>query len=222
MGYNNITNVGMISGSGGACSAGDIVSNSGLSADGNLAKMSGVSGKVIADAGIVAANVVTNAGTSTSGNLASLSGTTGKLITDSGVVDANVVTGPASSVLNRIAVFAGTTGKVLADSGATLAQYAALAGAAFTGALTGTTAAFSGAVSALRFVSTTPTCYMTYNTPITAVPYTANTAKLIDLGTFTELADPTSEFIHFDRGHGEGHVYRHDDAVLQVRHHLQH
>ncbi len=50
-------------------------------------------------------------------------------------------------------------------------------------------------VTGTRFIASTPCCYSTYVTAIGAgVAYTANTAKLVDISTSTELIDPTNEF----------------------------
>lgn len=64
----------------------DIVSNTGASTSGNLPSLSGTTGKVITDSGVLAANVAQNTGgTVTSGHLVQFSGTGGRLITTAGV-----------------------------------------------------------------------------------------------------------------------------------------
>ena len=84
MATNNITNVGLLSGATNSRTVDNIVSNIGVSVSGNLASLSGTSGKVIADSGVVAASVVSGPVSSVSGNIAVFSGTTGKLVSDGG------------------------------------------------------------------------------------------------------------------------------------------
>ena len=95
----------------------NIVSNAGASTSGNLASLSGITGKVITDSGLVATSVVIGPASVVTGNIASYNGTTGKLVADSGVLASSVVVGPASVVTGRIASYNGTTGKLVADSG---------------------------------------------------------------------------------------------------------
>lgn len=217
MNSNSIYSVNLLEGKTTSRFADDIVGDVGNGVTGNLSMYSGVAGgKFISDSGVPAANVVeTNGVAGVVGQLASITNINGKVITSSGVVAADVVTGPASSVLNRIAVFAGTTGKVLADAGTTLAQYALLAGATFTGtvamgsnAITSTgsitaatltttgniSAANTGSVTGTRFNAGTPMCYISYAQPIASISYTAATAKLIDLAGLTEQLDVSNEF----------------------------
>ena len=56
MATNNITSVGILSGATNSRTADNIVSNTGVSVSGNLASLSGITGKVIADSGVVAAS----------------------------------------------------------------------------------------------------------------------------------------------------------------------
>ena len=74
--------------------ADNIVSNAGASVSGNLASLSGTTGKVIADSGVVATSVVVGPASAVAGNLATYSGTTGKLIADSGIAPSTLVVGP--------------------------------------------------------------------------------------------------------------------------------
>ena len=133
----------------------DIVSNIGTSTSGNLASLSGTTGKIITDSGTLATNVVTNTSTGATGNLPSFvsakvigdssivasnvvtntsTGATGnlpsfvsaKVIGDSGKIAADVVTGPASAAAGNIASF--TSSKVIQDSGV---PSSALSGAPF-------------------------------------------------------------------------------------------
>lgn len=65
---------------------GNIVTNSGVSVNGNLASFSGLTGKVISDSGIAASSVgdVSGPASAVSANFAAFDGVTGKLISDSG------------------------------------------------------------------------------------------------------------------------------------------
>ncbi len=63
----------------------NIVSNSGSSTSGNLASLSGTTGKIITDSTIAATSVVVGPASAVTSRLASYNGTSGKLIQDSGI-----------------------------------------------------------------------------------------------------------------------------------------
>ena len=84
MGASNLTNVGNISGATNSRPADNIVSNTGTGVSGNIASLSGTTGKVITDSGVVATSVVIGPTSVVSGNLAVFSSTTGKLLADGG------------------------------------------------------------------------------------------------------------------------------------------
>ncbi len=63
----------------------NIVSNSGASTSGNLASLSGTTGKIITDSTIAATSVVVGPASAVTSRLASYNGTSGKLIQDSGI-----------------------------------------------------------------------------------------------------------------------------------------
>ena len=104
----------------------NIVSNTGASVSGNIASLSGTTGKVITDSGVVAASVVVGPASVVTGRIASYNGTTGKLVADSGVLATDIVIGPASSVNNQVTLFNGTTGKAVMTGAAAIGTLGAL------------------------------------------------------------------------------------------------
>ena len=77
-------------------------------------------------------NLVTNAGTGTLNNICSF--TSDKIIKDSGIVSSNVVTNTGGAVTSgHLVQFSGTGGRLITSVGAPITNYAALAGATFTG-----------------------------------------------------------------------------------------
>jgi hypothetical protein len=125
--------------------ADNIVSNTGASVSGNIASLSGTTGKIITDSGVAAASVVVGPASATTGNLVSYNGTTGKLVADSGIVASLVVTdNTGTATAGRVATYA--SNKIIQDSGTLLSDlltsataastYLALAGGTMTGDIT--------------------------------------------------------------------------------------
>lgn len=142
-------------------------------------------------------DIVSNAAGSTPGDLASFSGATGKVVTDSGIVAANVAQNTGAGVTSGdVVVFSGTGGRLITSAGAALSAYLPLAGGTMSGSLNMGSQTITAAttIACSRVLASAPSCYSAYNQPIAAISYTAATAKLIDLGTFSVLNNPASEF----------------------------
>jgi hypothetical protein len=101
--------------------ADNIVSNAGASVSGNIASLSGVTGKLITDSGVAAASVVLGPASVVSGNIATYSGTAGKLITNAasgiGTIGAVTLANSTASINTATGAFicaggAGITGAV--------------------------------------------------------------------------------------------------------------
>ncbi len=153
-----------ISGATNSRSADNIVSNAGASTSGNLPSLTGTTGKVITDSGIVALNVVNNSGgLATSGHLVQFSGTTGRLITGAGAA--------LSSYLPL--------------AGGTMTGPLNMGSQAITAATT---------IACTRIDASTPACYSGGIVLNSNVSFTAATSKLIDSGTLTQLSNPSSLF----------------------------
>ena len=102
MGAFDLTNVGNISGGTNSRTADNIVSNAGTSVSGNIASLSGTTGKVITDSGVAAASVVVGPAVAVSGNLPTFSGTTGKLVADSGILASSLATTAAMNTADNL------------------------------------------------------------------------------------------------------------------------
>jgi hypothetical protein len=97
---------------------GSAVTNPGTSVDGDIPKFSGTTGKVIVDAGILAANLVLNpGGANTNGVLPYFSSTTGRQLGASTVPVADVVTNPGTVTSGHIATYSDASGNVIGDGG---------------------------------------------------------------------------------------------------------
>lgn len=101
----------------------------------------------------------------------------------------NLVTGPTSATSGHLVQFSGTTGRVLASAGASLSSYLPLTGGTLTGDLT----MGNNRVHALSLDINSPWSLFTYiGGAGIGVAYTANIAKLVDVGTSTILLNPAA------------------------------
>jgi hypothetical protein len=123
-------------------SGNDIVGNTGVAADNQVAVFDGATGKFIRTSGKDFASLVVSATGGVSGKLPAFNAAANNLV-DSGVTAANVVSNTGVATDNQVAVFDGATGKFIRTSGK---DFTALVVSA-TGGVNGNIPAFSAAAN---------------------------------------------------------------------------
>jgi len=209
-----------ISGPSNSRTADNIVSNAGASTSGNIASLSGTTGKVITDSGVAAASVVTGPASAVANGITIFSGTTGKIITDAA---AGIGTIGAITLANTTTSTTTGTGALICAGGAGIAGTMTIGGVVTMTNLTDAASLGNGAlvmsgglsvaksiicgasislnnnvscntVNCTKINSTTPSLFWGYTSGGFAVSFTAATAKLVDTGTLTEIQDAAGEF----------------------------
>ncbi len=225
--------------------ADNIVSNVGTSTDGHVALLSGNSGKVVADSGIVASKVVTGSPGSiglpsgrivigwdgtygvegheleasslaynldatpvVEGDLPKFAGVGGRWLTTSGIAAPSLVQNTGGAVTSgHLVQFSDTGGRLITTAGAPLSNYLLRSAGVMTGdldmgthditgvgALVAATVASAGTAQCTGVVATSPCALQSYCLNVGNVLFSAGDPRPIDVGTFTELVDPTGSF----------------------------
>ncbi len=141
-------------------------------------------GSITSAGGIAAAKNIWGLNVNSAGTTDSTTTSTGSITSAGGIAAAKNIYGLNLNSAGTTDSTTTSTGSITSAGGIGVAKAVNI----------GTTLGVVGITTTAECVSSLPTCYMSFNEPIASISFTANVAQSLDLGTFTELMDPTNSF----------------------------